>query len=847
MQPTHTTASLIAIHTRRQPDAVAISAPGRPGLTYGGLGALFKRVAAELGGFGVKRDRRVALALPAGPEAAVATLAVMHCATCLPLNPASREPEFEASLRRMRADFLVVPAGGGSEAAAAAATLGIPLIQLDPRLDGPAGEFYICGAGRKAAPEPPGPDEVAVVMQTSGTTARPKVVPLTHAMICASALQSLASMALVPQDRFLSVVSTQHIAGVSLMLASLAGGINVFCAPGFYRARYFDWMEEFRPTWLWAAPTMLADLLPKARANRALIERCPQRFIRVGAAALPAALQAEAEEVFRAPVVANYGMTEAGPLITTNPLPPGKRKPGSSGLPAGTEVLIDSVGEILVRGPNVMRGYEDDPAANGDAFVDGWFRTGDLGFLDEEGYLFVTGRVKELINRGGQKVSPREVESVLMSHPSVAEAVAFAMPHERLSEEVAAAVVPRDGAALTEADLRAFAALRLADFKVPAQVAVLAEIPKGPYGKVQRTGLAKQLGLRAHRADAGPEPSVAGATPVEKALAEIWSRILRVENVGVHDDFFQLGGDSFALSLVVTEIEERFGIDSRRLGLVDLDNLTIAAQARSIAETQQAEPEALRPVVPIRRSGKNPPFFCVAAVAEDVYYLRHLARRLGDSQPFYALRDPARLDERGVYSIEALAAKLVRAVRALQPCGPYLLGGHCFGGIVAFEMAQQLLAQDAEVALLALFDTPAPNDPSPWRHWKLYARKLRHLAEAFRRTGSTRSIVQRHVGNRFHRWLFRLGFTGLLPDALDIPSANRRAARLYVPKVYPGRVAQFAALGKHQGIAALDTRLTWREVAGGGFDLYPVQGAHDTMFDEPFVTALAAHLSNLIR
>ena len=199
-------------------------------------------------------------------------------------------------------------------------------------------------------------------------------------------------------------------------------------------------------------------------------------------------------------------MTEAAHQMASNPLPPLIRKPGSVGRAAGPELAImgadgsllpdGSVGEIVIKGENVTAGYVSNPKANGEAFSDGWFRTGDQGTIDAEGYLSLTGRLKEIINRGGEKISPREVDDVLMDHPAVAQVVTFGMPHQKLGEDVAAAVVLKEGQTLTEQDLRGFAATKLADFKVPRKVLFLDEIPKGPTGKIQRIGLAERLGLR---------------------------------------------------------------------------------------------------------------------------------------------------------------------------------------------------------------------------------------------------------------------------------------------------------------------------------------------------------------
>jgi acyl-CoA synthetase (AMP-forming)/AMP-acid ligase II len=297
-----------------------------------------------------------------------------------------------------------------------------------------------------------------------------------------------------------------HIHGLmAATLASLAAGAQVSCTPGFNALRFFGWLDEVRPTWYTAVPTMHQAILARAERNREILARSRLRLIRSSSASLPPQVMAELEAAFGAPVIESYGMTEAAHQMASSPLPPRPRKPGLVGVAAGPEVAImdeagallpaGTIGEVVIRGPNVTPGYESNPEANFRAFTHGWFRTGDQGVLDEDGYLRLTGRLKELINRGGEKIAPLEVDEILMDHPAVLQVVTFGMPHPMLGEEVAAAVVLRDGHAATERELRDFAAARLADFKVPRRVVVVPEIPKGATGKLQRIGLAARLGL----------------------------------------------------------------------------------------------------------------------------------------------------------------------------------------------------------------------------------------------------------------------------------------------------------------------------------------------------------------
>jgi acyl-CoA synthetase (AMP-forming)/AMP-acid ligase II len=345
-----------------------------------------------------------------------------------------------------------------------------------------------------------------MVLHTSGTTSRPKIVPLSQRNLCASATHIRSTLKFTGADRGLNIMPLFHIHGlIAGVLAPLSAGSMVFCTPGFNALKFFAWMDESKPTWYTAVPTMHQTILARAGKNAEVIARNPLRFLRSSSSSIPPQVIRELEEVFHAPLIESYGMTEATHQMASNPLPPAVRKPGSVGVAAGPEIAIMSedgellapggIGEIVIRGPNVTAGYESNPKANAEAYTNGWFRTGDQGTLDAEGYLSLTGRLKEIINRGGEKISPREVDEILMDHPAVAQVVCFGMPHPKLGEEVAAAIVLREGQQATERELQDFVGKRAADFKVPKRILILDEIPKGATGKLQRIGLAAKLGL----------------------------------------------------------------------------------------------------------------------------------------------------------------------------------------------------------------------------------------------------------------------------------------------------------------------------------------------------------------
>jgi acyl-CoA synthetase (AMP-forming)/AMP-acid ligase II len=478
---------------------------GRASLSYGGLRQLAAATVASLNAIGIGRGDRVAIVLPNGPEMAAAFVALACGATTAPLNPSYREDEFAFYIEDLKAKALVVLKAAETPARAAAARLGVPVLELVP--GGAAGAFTLEGGtpGTAAQPGTAQEDDVALVLHTSGTTARPKIVPLTHGNVTASARHIAATLSLTPADACLNVMPLFHIHGlIAAVLSSLGAGASVVCTPGFDALRFFRWMDEEKPSWFTAVPTMHQAILSRAERNKDIIARVPLRFIRSSSASLPGPVMEQLEKTFGCPLVESYGMTEASHQMCSNPLA-GPRKPGKVGLAAGPEVAImaddgtilpqGEIGEVVIRGPNVTRGYEANPEANAKAFTDGWFRTGDQGMFDEDGFLLLTGRLKELINRGGEKVSPLEVDGVLSAHPAVAQVLCFAIPHAKLGEEVGAAVVLREGLECTERDLRDFCAKQLADFKVPRKVVFVAEIPKGATGKLMRIGLAEKLGI----------------------------------------------------------------------------------------------------------------------------------------------------------------------------------------------------------------------------------------------------------------------------------------------------------------------------------------------------------------
>jgi acyl-CoA synthetase (AMP-forming)/AMP-acid ligase II/acyl carrier protein len=557
------------------PELAARGAMVGRSITHAGLHRLVRSLARRLRDRGVRGGRdagRVAIVLPNGPDLSTTMLAASVAGVALPFNPAYRADEFEAYFRQSRAAILVAADDDAGPSPEVARRLGMRVVRLESDLA--AGLDEEADAAFDADDPCPAPDDVALLLLTSGSTGRGKIVPLTHRNLCTAAADVGRSVALGPSDRVLSMWEQFHIGGVvDLLLAPLLAGGTVVSAGGFDAPRFFECLRGAEPTWFQGVPTTLRELSHHARSRGIDVSGSSLRFLRSVAAALPEEWRRELEDRFGVPVVQTFGMTEAAPLITSTRLPPCRRKPGSVGASCGPVVRImddlgrplppGATGQIAVRGANVFAGYEGDDEANAVAFRDGWFYTGDLGHLDADGELFLTGRVKELINRGGEKVTPKEVDDVLLAHPDVEEAAAFAIPHPTLGEDVAAAVVLRAGAAVDEAALRDHAAERLAAFKVPRHILLLDELPRCPVGKVRRRELAERF-VRDARTSAAASPT----TGLEAAIAALWAEELDLETIGVDDDFAVSGGDSLSSVRIVLAAERLVGrkIPDRMVG-----------------------------------------------------------------------------------------------------------------------------------------------------------------------------------------------------------------------------------------------------------------------------------------
>ena len=804
------------------PTATALCSVDGQAVTYAGLASLGVHNRAFLRRRGLGVADRVAMLTANGPEAAVAFLTVAAASASAPLNPAYSARELEFYLNDLRPGALLVTAGLSTPATGIARRLGIDVLTLDPASGTLSAETP---ESRPASADgAPHPEDVALLLHTSGTTARPKLVPLTQRNLCTSARNIAATLHLTPADRCLNVMPLFHIHGlVGAVLSSLSAGAAVVCAPGLQMQPFFDWLEHRQATWYTAVPTMHQAILARCTGPRHRL-----RFIRSSSAALPPSVMAALEQAFGVPVLESYGMTEAAHQMASNPVPPAIRKPGSVGKAAGPEIRIAG-GEVQIRGRNVTAGYASNPEANAAAFSDdGWFRTGDQGYIDEDGYLFLTGRIKELINRGGEKIAPREIDEALLEHPDIQQAVAFAVPHARLGEDVGVAVVARAGATLTTNDVIEFAAARLSDFKVPRIVRIVSEVPRGSTGKIQRIGLAAALGVGAIEDKRAGIAATPPRSDVETALHEIWSDVLRAPAFGVHDEFASLGGDSLAAAEVAVRVTGRFGI---QIPFVTFRTTpTIAGMADAIGGIARAGVPRITPgLIPLRSDGSQPPLYCVAGHGGLLLEFAGLAQHL--DRPMLAFEPPVG----GEFSIESLPTRYLQALKAHQPTGPYHLMGHCFGGFVAYEMACQLADEGQPASHLTLIESFHPQ----WmRDQSVQRRAWIRLTHAFRRAGfHVRNLLRSSSPATYVRQRYARLQRDRREDAAQA-MANRASVRAYQSRAYRGRVLIVAPTDPRAGRYPAPL-LGWQRFVAGPVECVTVADSLQGLLREPAVMEVA--------
>jgi acyl-CoA synthetase (AMP-forming)/AMP-acid ligase II/thioesterase domain-containing protein/acyl carrier protein len=702
-----TIAEVLARHAARDAGAPAIVSAGLGTLSFGGLVRHVRQIGNELAAAGIGPSSRVGIALQRGPEAALLNVAISANATVLPINPHLPPAELREELKRIRLHALVVSGEAGLPPWVDEDEEGVVLFKASKA----ASSFEeIALAPVKDVRRPAPPSRVteqswAAIFRTSGTTGPSKRVPVTHENLVEMARKMERWLALTPADRSACIMPIYYNAGFkATLVAPLLVGCSVALPESIGAHDIEQWLGELRPTWLTASPAFLQAVVEKLSASSGRSVAQSLRFVLSTASYLPDRTRLELTRLLGKPVVEFYGLCEAG--MMTGPVL-SLEKPGSVGrIPEGELAIRDDnggvmrpgqVGQVMLRGPSVMPGYLlDDVEGEPTGLLDGWLATGDLGSVDERGLLTIVGRTKEIINRGGEKIAPYDVEKALLAHPAVREAAAFAVPHARLGENVGAAVVLHPGTSAASTDLIDFAYERLAPFQRPRHVHIVDSLPLGPTGKISRPRLSAAF-ANARRDTAPP------AAPLEVLIAEIWQRLLKRAGIGMDDDFFEIGGDSLQATEMLLEVEET---THHRINPSDIRaQLTIRVLCDRLAGAAAARDEAMTKV----RAGEGTPLFlCHGDFCGWGFYGFRLSEMLEGKGPVYLLH--SLLDgAKGIETIEDLASLYLAGVQAAAPDGPLRVAGYCHGGLAALELVRQLEAAGRTVEKVVLIDAFSMN------------------------------------------------------------------------------------------------------------------------------------------
>jgi acyl-CoA synthetase (AMP-forming)/AMP-acid ligase II/thioesterase domain-containing protein/acyl carrier protein len=702
-----TIGDVIEYHAAQRPAWPALVCSNCPPLSFLELRMHIRSIRDQLRVAGIGPSARVGIMLPKGPEAALLGVSIAASAISIPLNPMLNPRELENEFSLLGLDALILP--GWQRSAAREVAHSNCLTILEAHKTGQQLSSISLEHDKASVPGPTNLeifDSTALLLRTSGTTGTAKLVRVTHRNLLAMASKMQQWFNLSVEDRCACILPTYYAQGYkSALLVPLLLGSSVALPSSQDPDDLAEWFRELRPTWFSAGPTYLQALLDRLRSKKTGLEHS-LRFILSSSSYLPEPVRTELENRLEIPVLEFYGLSEAG-VMAANPSPPAKRKPGTAGaIPSGELAIRDEagnflsageVGGIVVRGPSVTPGYAD--AINGRTtdFRRDWMETGDLGFIDSEGFLTLVGRTKEIINRGGEKISPYEIEKALLIHPGVRDAAAFAVPHPRLGENVAAAVVLQPGADATSSDLKSFLNDRLAPFKIPQRIFIRGELPRGTNGKILRSQLASAVSTHARRI-------ISPGSMLEFQIAAIWQKLVGHNDIGVEDDFFELGGDSLMATEMLLEVEAFIG---KRL---PQSSLGAATTIRQLANVVMQTVPVSEDLVTCAQQGTGVPFFfCHGDLLTRGFYGLRLAKLLGHDQPVYLLHPFREADFNAGTSMEAMARSYVTHLLHAQPSGAFRLGGFCNGGLLAWEIAHQLASRGRIVEKVVVIDVPSLN------------------------------------------------------------------------------------------------------------------------------------------
>jgi acyl-CoA synthetase (AMP-forming)/AMP-acid ligase II/acyl carrier protein len=850
----------IARYAESSPQSPALIEPDGNTLTYKELWAEILAVGSRLQEAGIGPRETVAVLSPQGTRQVLGIAGVLNRGVCAPLQPRTNVDEVKVALGKLGASALIVSSEFEAETRAAIAMGLNTLVAFDRKFPG---DWQIC---RPASPSPIRatiPNAI-LLLTTSATTGSSKVVPLTAVNLDAQTTPRSEILRLTEADRLLQMTSLCHSMGIENTLAQFLVGGAVIATGGFDPAEYLRWIRDLKPTWYDCAPAVHQAALAQLKANPIGLPYS-LRLVQSAGAPLHLTVKQEIEQILQVPVLNDYGMTETGP-IATDAFLPGDRIPNSVGRSYGSQVAVmdpsgellqsDEDGEVVVRGPAVFSGYTDDPAANDTAFQNGWFRTGDLGRLDQDGNLYVTGRLKEMINRGGEKILPGEVDAALVAHPEVLEAAAFAVPHPTLGEDVACAVVLRASSEtpVSAVELRRFAAERLASFKVPRRIYFVDEIPLGELGKPQRWLLAERV-----RGEHGTTPPIELTGPkfaddfvdVLPGVHEIWSRVLDRDDLGFEEDFFEAGGDSLAAINMLAEVDQRFGSQTSESAASFLDEPTLDHLARLVGNRQPPRPTASASsefqIFPVRQAGTSKQLFCIPPDGQEGLCFRRLAAHLYGHMDLSIIRPANTFHGFALFSLEREGEEVAALIRRTQREGPYFVSGFCYGGVVAFEAARQLTLKGQDVRLI-LYDVIMPGYHSLLSRFRRKMARLWHgrrilrnhnpieLPSKFLRN-SAEQMNFSHIA-RLVAWRIMIPIRWLAIPFERVPGVQRflQWAQVDYFPFYKARpldapILHFLSTEERAGFEGV-ARFGWRRVARRGVDERYLPMDHPNLFHE---------------
>ena len=833
------------------PQGKAISSvEPRPSLTYGALLQQIQTIGTQLNLLGLKPGDLVVIALDNSAEFLSSILAVASVATAFPLNPLQPKAEFQRYFDLLDIKAVIVTSGSNSAVCTVAESVKIPILELNYGLDTPAGKFNLtlkhplAKSSDTLEPISPKLEDLAILIGTSGSTGLPKIISVTHESFFVTISQTADWMQLTKSDRslVLTPLATSHALSRSSCPLLLRGG-EVICTPGYNPAKILDWLDRYRPSFFTAVPSMYRSLLQRIESTGWIPQHKSLRFLVTGSDRIDATEINAVEKTFNVPLIQLYGMTEVSPLPATSPLPPAVKPIGAVGQidpmwqvacvdERGNHLPLGEQGEIILRGGYINQLIGVSPEQASKNIRNGWFYTGDLGYLDDAGWLYYTGRVDNRIDRGGKKVYAADVETILLTHPEIKETVVFGIPDTLYGETIGAVVVLEEDATATPESLRQFVAKQVAEYKIPDTILIVDTLPLNRSGKVKRKNLAEYYGLnnisqqKSTQARTKNDSYVPPQTETERRLAAIWAKILQLPRVSVEVPFWELGGHSLLVIELFTQIEAEFG---RQLPVNTLlDTPTIRQLARLLSTFE--EPQPWDCLVRLKSGGDKPALFLVHDADGDTMLYFNLARHLHPERPVYGLRPYGKegfpiLDWR----IEQIVDRYIERILSIQPEGPYCLGGLCDGGVYAYEVGQQLQARGHRVGFIALLDA------------------IDYEAVRYEFSKDVKKITNRPKYEYYSKLLAsNVQLPSILKNQISVRMMLRLAKEGYVPQPFMGQLLLFRATATEyseeetpQRLKIDDPLFGWQKRATEGVKVCDIPDTHSGILRKPSVKLLA--------